>query len=415
MQEKGMVRTFLSLKGNPRACIWTEPLWGIPYNLVIPYASLYMEALGLSKVEIGALASIALFVQIFGSVASGALADKLGRRLCTLIFDCLCWSLPCLLWMGAQNYAWFLAAAFFFGLDRITQNSWGLLLTEGQNPELVVRCYSLAQFMGPLSAFFAPLGKLAVDRYGLVPTVRVLYLIAAVMMTLKFVLLYFLSHETDMGRLRMQQTKHQSVFQLTWGCKDVFLAMLKEKKMLLAIGVLSAYQCVSTLNANFWPLYLTDRLGVSAGNVTLFVTLKSAIVLACVLLIGPRLHFERFKRPMLLSWGLFALSQCLLLLTPVAGGTAAIVLSVALEAAAISVISPMSESLLFIHADPQERARVMGLVFAAMLVPVSAVPAVAGFFADKNIAAPIAINLIILALGALLTYRLWRVRREEIA
>ena len=41
-----MIRTLLGLRGNPRACVYTEPLWGIPYNLFIPYASLYMLALG---------------------------------------------------------------------------------------------------------------------------------------------------------------------------------------------------------------------------------------------------------------------------------------------------------------------------------------------------------------------------------
>ena len=29
-------------KGNPRTLVLIEPLWGIPYNLIAPFATLYM-------------------------------------------------------------------------------------------------------------------------------------------------------------------------------------------------------------------------------------------------------------------------------------------------------------------------------------------------------------------------------------
>ena len=28
-----LVKTLLELEGNPRICVYLEPLWGIPYNL----------------------------------------------------------------------------------------------------------------------------------------------------------------------------------------------------------------------------------------------------------------------------------------------------------------------------------------------------------------------------------------------
>ena len=45
--KSGLVHSLLSLRGNPRACVYTEPLWGIPYNLYSPYATLFMVALGI--------------------------------------------------------------------------------------------------------------------------------------------------------------------------------------------------------------------------------------------------------------------------------------------------------------------------------------------------------------------------------
>ena len=40
LMKNPMLSFLMGLKGNARACLWPEPLWGIPYNLYLPYASL---------------------------------------------------------------------------------------------------------------------------------------------------------------------------------------------------------------------------------------------------------------------------------------------------------------------------------------------------------------------------------------
>jgi hypothetical protein len=42
-----MLHTLRNLRGNARAAVYTEPLWGIPFNLFATYVSIYMVALGL--------------------------------------------------------------------------------------------------------------------------------------------------------------------------------------------------------------------------------------------------------------------------------------------------------------------------------------------------------------------------------
>ena len=75
-----MIAFLAGLKGNARACLWPEPLWGVPYNLYLPYASLFMAALGLSPSEIGYVASINIVSQVIFATLSGVITDKLGRR-----------------------------------------------------------------------------------------------------------------------------------------------------------------------------------------------------------------------------------------------------------------------------------------------------------------------------------------------
>lgn len=75
-----MVDTLLKLKGNPRACVYTEPLWGIPFNLYGPYVSIYMYSLGVNDAQIGLIVSIGMIFQIIFALLSGAITDKLGRK-----------------------------------------------------------------------------------------------------------------------------------------------------------------------------------------------------------------------------------------------------------------------------------------------------------------------------------------------
>ena len=60
MKNKSLLGTLINLKGNPRACVYTEPLWGIPYNLFFPYASVYMLSLGVKDAQIGLIASVGM-------------------------------------------------------------------------------------------------------------------------------------------------------------------------------------------------------------------------------------------------------------------------------------------------------------------------------------------------------------------
>ena len=89
-----MFRILKNLKGNPRICILIEPLWSIPYNLYLPYATVFMYALGIRDAQIGFLLSIGMVFQVAASFAGGVITDKLGRRLTTVIFDITSWSIP---------------------------------------------------------------------------------------------------------------------------------------------------------------------------------------------------------------------------------------------------------------------------------------------------------------------------------
>ena len=78
MKNHSLIATLKSLRGNPRGCVYTEPLWGIPFNLYSPYVSIYMIALGLTDTQIGSIVSISWGFQVLLALLSGVITDKLG-------------------------------------------------------------------------------------------------------------------------------------------------------------------------------------------------------------------------------------------------------------------------------------------------------------------------------------------------
>jgi len=409
-----MVSTFLNLKGNSRACVWTEPLWGIQYNLYLPYVTLFMTTLGMTYAEIGYVTSITMASQMVFAVLSGVLCDKMGRRRCTVVFDVLSWSVPELMWMFSQNFAWFAVAAAFNGMWRVTENSWNLLLIEDTEKDQIMPLLSLTQLMGLIAAFFAPLSKFAIDAFGLVTTMRLFYGLAFVMMTTKFIVLYIFGTETRNGMRRMEATKNRSMLSLLWECKDVYIKIIREKRMILTLAIMAAYTLVTTITRDYWALYLRDNLGISESNVVLFTTIKSIVTLVSIFFLVPRAQKVHFKRPVIMFLLVYGISQILLLINP--GGwilVPGLVLSVVLEAVAVSVLNPLINSLLFVNAEEDERARVCGMVFATVALIVTVFPAFVGMLAQIDLMLPFTVNLALFVFTGVMTVFISRLDKKN--
>jgi MFS family permease len=217
-----LFQTLRELKGNPRVTVLTEVMFGIPYNLFNPFASVYMLALGLTDQQIGSIASLGLALQIFTALLSGAIVDKFGRRLTLLVADFVGWSVPCLIWAVAQDFRFFVAAAMMNSLWRISNTAWTCLMVEDAEERHLVHIWTWIFIFAVCSAFVAPLGGWFVGRFGLIPAVRGLYLFGFIMLTAKAVVLYIYSHETARVIPRREETRHRSIMSLLGEYRSVF-------------------------------------------------------------------------------------------------------------------------------------------------------------------------------------------------
>jgi MFS family permease len=399
-----LFQTLRELKGNPRITVLTEVMFGIPYNLFTPFFSVYMLALGLTDQQIGTVASLGLVLQVFTALLSGAIVDKFGRRLTLLIFDMLCWGVPCLIWAAAQDIRYFVLAAAMNSLWRVSLTAWTCLMVEDAEERHLVHIWTWIMIFAFCSAFFTPLGGWVVERFGLIPAVRGLYLFGFVVLTAKFVILYAYSHETVRGVQRMQETRHRSIMSLLGEYRSVFQQLMHSKPILGALSLMVITNIYATVSTNFWGVLFTEKLGFSSAQISTYAALRSIIMTVCFFLIGPRLtNLRRFRLPLWTGFGLFLVSQLLLVVMP-PQTVLLLVGSVVLEAVASALVSPMTESLMTLSMESNERARVSAMVYVVLIVVISPFGWIAGQLSAMDRSLPFALNTGLFAIGILLVW-----------
>jgi MFS family permease len=372
-----------------------------------------MIALGLSDGEIGIVASVYMFTQVIFAFLSGVITDKLGRRKTTAIFDFISWCIPCLIWVRAEGFWYFIVAALFNGAMKVPTNSWDCLLVEDAEKEEITRIYSLVVSCSNLSALFAPISSILVSRLTLVPAIRILYINAFVVMTIKLVVLYIFSRETRTGVVRMRETRGQSVLSQMRGYGGVLRLMGGSRGTLFAIGVSTLVSIVGMVNTTFWQIIVSGKVGVPDQTLPLFPMIRSIISLVFFFTVIPRLTRLKLKSPLLLGFAAYGLGQAILILTPTAGGIRYGILCVSLifDGFGAAMLIMLSESLVAIHVDPAERARVLAILQMIIMFISAPFGWIAGMLSGISRNLPFVLTLCLLFTGVLLT--LWYYRKKE--
>ena len=412
MKKHSLITTFKSLHGNPRGCVYTEPLWGIPYNLYAPYISIYMVALGLSDKQIGLIVSVSWAFQVLLALLSGTITDKLGRRRTTLIFDIVSWTIPALISAIAQNFWYFLIAGIINSVWRITHNSWSCLLVEDAEPDQLVDIFTWIYIANLLVGFVAPLAGLLIGAFSLIPTMRGLYIFAAVMFTVKAVVTYQLTEETRRGRIRLQETRGQSIWSALNEYRGIFRDLLNTPQTLYTAGIMLVLSISNLISGSFWSIIVTEKLHIPAQNLAIFPFVRSAIILAFFFLVMPQINKQHFKLPVFLGFLGFVASQVILVTAPVQNYSI-LLLSVFLEACSFAVVSPLVDRMTVLTIEPKERARILSIIFVGVILFSSPFGWIAGTLSEINKDLPFFLNIALFVVGAILAYAAGQISLKE--
>src|SRR5512146_1866527 len=173
----------------------------------------------------------------------------------------LCWGVPCLIWAVAQDIRFFVAAAAMNGLWRISHTAWTCLMVEDAEERHLVHIWTWIMIFAVCSAFFAPLGGWFVNRYGLIPAVRGLYLFGFLMLAAKALVLYVYSHETERGIQRRAVTSHRSIFDLLAAYRSVVGQIFRTRSLIAALSLMVITNIYTTVSGSFWGVLFTSKLG----------------------------------------------------------------------------------------------------------------------------------------------------------
>ena len=399
-------------KGNPRTLVLIEPLWGIPYNLIAPFATLYMYTQGVTDVQIGLILSITMVVQVCFSFFAGILADKLGRKTTTMMGDFFGWGLACLVWAASQNFWLFLLAALLNCFEQINQTAWYCLLIEDADQRDLVGLYTWINIGGLVAIFFAPISGMLVSANSVVPVVRVLYLLFALTMMTKCFITYKFCHETRQGQVRKAETKGMSPLRMLGEYRQLIPMLLKNRAVVKAVAVAVLLYIANVVNTNFFSLYVTQRLGLSDNYLALFPILNAGVMLVFMVGIQHKLNALKFRAPLWVGLALYAVGALVLLLSPV-GGLGFVLLNVFLTAVAASLVNPRKDALLQLNLDPQERARLNALIMASTVALSSPFGYLAGWLSSMDRRLPFGFMILLFLLAMAVVGRIKEPQVEE--
>jgi MFS family permease len=405
-----LLRTLFELRGNPRVCVYTEPMWGLSMNLCLPYATVYMLAFGISDVQVGIVTSIYMFSQMIFAFVSGAIIDKMGRRKSTAVFDFLAWSLPCLIWAFSQGFWFFVVAALLNGMMKITTVSWDCLLVEDAPRDKITHIYSWVFICGNLSALFAPISSILVARLTLIPAIRILYINAFIIMTVKLILLYKFSTETGVGKIRREESHNMSWSEILNKYRSALRKIITSRGTIFAIIISILVEIVAMLGMTFWQIIASRRIGVPDTLLPIFPMARS--ILSIILFFTVIGHIKQSK----LKWPLYggflsSIVSCLLLISISNTGVwGYILLSVSLifEALGVSVLGTLRESLVALHVDPEERSGILALLQTTVMLVSVPFGYIGGLLSDISRILPFVLSIALMLLGILATSIFYR-------
>jgi MFS family permease len=405
-----LLRTLTELRGNPRACVYTEPMWGLSMNLCLPYATVYMLTFGMNDIQVGVVTSIYMFSQMVFAFLSGIIIDKMGRRLSTMVFDFLAWSLPCLVWASSQGFWFFAIAALLNGTMKITTVSWDCLLVEDAPKEKITHIYSWVIICGNLSALFAPISSILVAKLTLVPAIRILYINAFIVMTAKLLILYKFSTETSVGKIRREAAKTMSWGEMLSGYKGAARTILTSRGTIFAIVISVLVEIVAMIGMTFWQIIASRRIGVPDTLLPIFPMVRSILSILLFFTIISRMKQSKLKWP-LYGGFISAIIGCAMLITiSKAGILGYIILSVSLlfESLGSAVLSTLRESLVAIHVNPQQRSTIMALLQTTVMLVSVPFGYIGGLLSDISRVLPFVFSISLLLLGVLATSLFYR-------
>ncbi|HEY9055490.1 MAG TPA: MFS transporter [Rectinemataceae bacterium] len=357
---------FKLLPKNARTCIAVEPLWAFFGPVVSYFMPLYQRARGLSEMQMGLLNSLAIASGLVFYSLAAPITNKLGRRRTSLVFDLLSWTISMVLWAFSTSFAWFLAAAVFNSVVRVVFVSWNLLISEDADDAQRSTVFGWINIIGTFGGFTTLLGGLLIDSFGLVQSMRTIFLLGSLSMTTMFVIRYLGTSETRMGSYLMEKTKSQSFALLVLSQLPKAGKAMREPFFRRMIGIY--FIANSMLAIDFFRiLYLREEKALSPLLVSSIPALSALVSLFVFFRVLPSKKLGQNPNHLGSAFLFCMVAQTLLILMPRGSAISAILIFPSMQTA-YALLCTLRDTSFMNGTDPDHRSERFSLIQMLMML-----------------------------------------------
>jgi MFS family permease len=388
----GRVREELGfLRGNLLVLMASYVVFGFTSGLFGPFRSPYIRELGASPLVLGLMTSVGYVILAFIRIPGAYIADRYGRRKVIAVFTFGA-ALSYAFYVFAWDWRVIMVAVVVSSLSHIYQPALEAIEADSLPPDRRGLGYSLIWVMPGVPAFLGPVvSGYMVERYGLVPGMRVVYAAVFVCVLAVAAIRWRYLEETVGEGVGLGRSELVASFTESFGSiREAWRGMGREIRYLTLVYLLMSLEY--PLFDTFYSLFAYDVVGVTGLEWGLISTIGSVALIAVGYPAGKIVDRIGRKRSMLLAY-LFS--------TPVifgfmaARGFAQMVVVDVLFRVSTALFFP---ALMALRADmiPREmRGRVMGLMGTLRSLVMVPAATVFGYLYEVNRAYPYMIGVVI--------------------
>ena len=294
MDERGGIRgVFSFMRGNILVLTLTQSLGRFFRAMVMPYASLYVLALGGEPAQIGLINSLRPLAGLVMFPLSGYITDRAGRvRLIALAgyFS----GVTMLIFVLAPSWEWIALASFVQGFMVFQFPPTSATIADSLETRNRGTGMATMNMIASTLAILSPyIAGILLETYDVAFGMRILYaLLAGASVVAATVNLRFL-RETSSNGGEKAPLNLMDVFREAYGGIPSVLRQLPRSLKALGVVIILLFMC-NGIAASFWVVYAVEQMGLSSVDWGLILLIEAA--LKTVLFIPGGLLVDRYSR-----------------------------------------------------------------------------------------------------------------------
>ena len=301
-------------QGNARTMVVSEPFYVLGTLPLYYYLPLFMQSVGLTGSEMGALNSIRTFCGLLFLLISSMLINRMGRRRSILWTDMVAWAVPLLVWFLSENFWMFALANILNSVYFIQIVAYNCVATEDEEPEDRPRVFSVLFLFRMFGGLTVTAFGFLVERYGAYDSVRWFCLLAGLLFIPYVLIRNRFLKETKIGRVLMEKSRSQTVKTVVLHAIGSFSTIMKRQNMRLIAIINIAITFVASF-VFYNVLFVKDTLHFEA-MVTLTPALMGVGGAITYFFLLPRLARTAETKSLVLSVAVMFLSTGMLIVSP---------------------------------------------------------------------------------------------------